>query len=741
MSYRRLPAAVASVLLSLSALGGVAAATSASASPVTTASVATAAGPASGWKPRGETYTGTAKTTDVKVPMSDGVTLKGDLLLPADASGDAVPGRYPVIVEITAYNKTVIMGGGGGLAGGDPAYLVKRGYGFLLVDARGTGTSPGTWQVFGDREQQDAAEVVTWASNQSWSNGNVGMVGASYMGISQLFAAGRHPKGLKAIFPQVPGADVYRDIVASGGQLDLGFMPLWLGLVNGTGYIPSPTQEGGAGALQQILGHIGGTGAATTELTVNALLGGDRAYDGPWYRERSPIEKAVPAITVPTFLIGGEYDLFQRGTPMVFQNLRERGVPAKMILGPWDHLQGSSGAEVGLAGYGTLNELWLRWFDRYVRGVADPALDRDIPNFTYRQLGSDQWVRRNGYLDTQRATSLQLSGSATPTLKKGTLTTGAGAPGTATLAPVPLSGLCTRSSSQWTAGVSGALGLGDNPCNVDNRANDLSAVVYETAPLQQNLRILGPINVRLFASSPSGDGLVSVHVSRVAPDGRVDRLTGGWQVLSLAANDASRSLKIGDRIIRPWHPYTKASQRNLARGEVRPVDVEVFPTGAVIPAGQRLRISVNAYDVPHLAPHVGVITSALSTVTLHTGGQYPAHIALPTLAGDGASAAQGATPAGVTGLVSDVTGQLSGGAGTTLPGGDALDQALDPTYDATSAAVDALAAAGDGGVSPATAPVSSPVRSAMTQPAGLAALGALGLLFLLVTRTWVRARA
>ena len=64
------------------------------------------------------------------------------------------------------------------------------------------------------------------------------MTGPSYMGISQIFAAAAHPPGLKAIFPQVPGADVYRDVVASGGQIDVGFIPLWLGLVTGTGLVP-----------------------------------------------------------------------------------------------------------------------------------------------------------------------------------------------------------------------------------------------------------------------------------------------------------------------------------------------------------------------------------------------------------------------------------------------------------------------------------------------------------------------
>ena len=143
------------------------------------------------------------------------------------------------MVTITAYNKTVIAGGfGSTLAGGDPAYLVKRGYAQLTVDARGTGSSDGSWCAFCAREDRDAAEVMTWAHSQPWSNGSTAMTGASYMGISQIFAAAGKPAGLKAIFPQVPGADVYRDVVASGGQLDVGFMPLWLGLVTVTGLIP-----------------------------------------------------------------------------------------------------------------------------------------------------------------------------------------------------------------------------------------------------------------------------------------------------------------------------------------------------------------------------------------------------------------------------------------------------------------------------------------------------------------------
>ena len=163
-------------------------------------------------------------------------------------------------MTITAYNKTVIAGGfGGTLAGADPAYLVKRGYAQLTVDARGTGSSEGQWNAFDARENKDAAEVMTWAHQQPWSNGSTAMTGASYMGISQIFAAAGRPPGLKAIFPQVPAADVYRDVVASGGQVDSGFMPLWLGLVTATGLIP-PAVAGTdpQSAIGALASHIGG---------------------------------------------------------------------------------------------------------------------------------------------------------------------------------------------------------------------------------------------------------------------------------------------------------------------------------------------------------------------------------------------------------------------------------------------------------------------------------------------------
>ncbi|MDP3890108.1 CocE/NonD family hydrolase, partial [Nocardioides sp.] len=408
----------------------------------------------SGWKPRPEQYPSTVTETDLAITMSDGVVLRGDLVRPADGAGNPIPGRFPVVVTITAYKKTALSSAGG-LGGPGPAYLVKRGYAQLTVDARGTGSSGGTWGAFSARESKDAGEIVEWAHRQrAWSNGAIAMTGPSYMGISQILAASHQPAGLKAIFPQVPAADVYRDVVASGGQLDVGFIPLWLGLVTATGLIPpayaasDPTS--GVGTL---LDHVAAFGTFTLPLLLGATLGGDAAYDGPFYAERSPIN-VVDKVTVPTFFVGGHYDLFQRGTPLLFENLRKRGVPTKMILGPWDHLQGSGGDGVAAAGYGTLEELQLRWFDHHVRGIADPGLDSDIAPLTYHEIGTGDWRQARDWIGPNlRATSFRLSGSSTPALAVGGLTTGTAAPGTSSVPPVPVSGLCTRSASQWTAGA------------------------------------------------------------------------------------------------------------------------------------------------------------------------------------------------------------------------------------------------------------------------------------------------
>lgn len=582
------------------------------------------------WTARPEQYADTVTLTDLEIPMSDGVILRGDLTLPAGPDGEPVDKRFPVVVTITAYNKSVLASTSLGGSTGD--YLVKRGYAQLTVDARGTGSSNGQWNAFDTRENTDAGEIMEWAASQEWSNGKTAMTGPSYMGISQLWAAAAQPKGLKAIFPQVPGADVYRDVVASGGAIDVGFIPLWLGLVTTTGLIPPAVGASEPqSALSIYLDHLMGGFGFTAQVIPAALLAQEPAYDGEFYEQRSVIN-VIDQVEVPAFFVSGEYDLFQRGTPLLFEALQRNGVPTKLITGPWDHLEGSSAADIGDAGYGTLEELQLRWFDHYVKGKRDKRMHKDIANLTYYEQGSGRWTRSKRWIDRDlRARSYHLSGSSTTALVNGSLTTGTPEAGTAAVLPVPVSGACTRSANQWTAGILNA-GASQfpfpNPCFDDTRLNDLTGVVFETEPMKRATAFRGPINARLHTSvAGAGDGMLSVSVEDVAPDGTVSRLTGGWQVLSLAETDRRRSRTLSGKIIQPWHPFTEESQAPLEG--IEPVDVEVFPTAAKIRKGHRLRVAIQAFDVPHLLPTLPVLLGSLSVITVHTGPETPSELTVP----------------------------------------------------------------------------------------------------------------
>jgi uncharacterized protein len=228
----------------------------------------------------------------------------------------------------------------------------------------------------------------------------------------------------------------------------------------------------------------------------------------------------------------------------------------------------------------------------------------------------------------RKALTFKLSGGTL--LSGGKLTTGTAAPGSSTILPIPVSGLCTRSTNQWTAGVMNAFPF-PNPCLTDNRLNDLTGVVFDTAPMTAPVRFQGPINARLYASVLGlvGDGMLSVSVEDVAPDGTVSRLTGGWQVISFRDLDQARSRYLDGTLIQPYHPFTQASRHNLTG--TAPIDVEVFPTGASIEPGHRLRLAIQAYDVPHLLPDLTLALGGLSAITVHTGGLTPSSLTVPAV--------------------------------------------------------------------------------------------------------------
>jgi predicted acyl esterase len=190
----------------------------------------------------------------------------------------------------------------------------------------------------------------------------------------------------------------------------------------------------------------------------------------------------------------------------------------------------------------------------------------------------------------------------------------------------PGTGICTLSSSQWTAGAGGYLPCESNP-QVDQT---LGAAVYQTAPLATVMRIDGPILADVWLTTTAHEAPVTVRVSDLAPDGSVDELTDGWLSAGFRAIDPARSRYMQGQLMQPWHPFT--SELAVAPGVPYELAVEVFPTNAVILPGHRLRVTITSGEFPHqLAPIPALANSLAGSTAILTDPAHRSYVALPVL--------------------------------------------------------------------------------------------------------------
>jgi putative CocE/NonD family hydrolase len=538
--------------------------------------------------PGPDDYPAIATEPNVPILMSDGVTLRATVRRPATADGKPAPGKFPAVLTQTPYNKVVLAGGDAvATLAGAPTLLIKHGYVAVTVDVRGTGNSEGSWDSFGPREQKDGLELSQWLVKQAWSDGSFGLYGASYMGINQFLTAAQDPPGLKAMFPIIPASDLYRDVTWHGGSVDAGFIPLWIGLVTALGFLPADDlQTDPVETLKVLLDRITtGTNFQTTSIS-SLVTQGDLAFDGDFYKERSP-ENVIDKIKVPTFITGGWWDLFQRGEPRLYNELKLPPGQKQLLMGPWYHVTAGDG--LGAAGAPpAMPNLALAWFDRWIKGK--PNHIEDFGPVTLNELGSGRWVTQPSYPGPVSSRRLYLRAG------KGLADTPPTAAATDTVLANPINGLCNRQTVQWTAGI-----VPSNPCVSDERLYEASGLTYTTPRLQQDLRLIGPLALTLHASTTAADTTWIATLADVAPDGKSTPLTSGWLMPSRRAIDESRSVRTaqGDLIV-PFHPFTRNSVQPVTPGKPETLNVELFGTNAVFAAGHRLRVVLTHGDIPHL---------------------------------------------------------------------------------------------------------------------------------------------
>ncbi len=560
-----------------------------------------------------------SKTTDnLNAIMDDGVDISISVTRPTDANGAYPAGSLPTIVTFTPYNKNT--NNAIPLGGGINTYLVTHGYNHVVVDVRGTGRSGGTWDPFSARETRDYPEVLDWVVKQEWCNGTLGLWGVSASATPSLWAGG-HP-AVKAMFPIVAHGDIYRDVVFIGGQAALPFLVAWTSVVEALAIVNPSFYDQPDQYLSAVAQHLDGVGGFQIyRLTGILTEQPDTVGDNSYWAAKAPLEVSQ-TIEVPTFIIGGLYDIFQRAEPLNYEALRHRA-NTKLLIGPWQHLQAAIGEGLPTQGIPIYDHIALRWFDHYLKSIDNGA--DQLPNVTQWVWGKERFSTSTDWPHPQAsARRLYLQ----PGKGLGTQPPAASAPPT-TVVQAPLSAVCSESTLRIAIGITGYAPL---PCwYQDNLVNTLEAS-FDSAPLPEDLYINGPLQADLWISTTTQNAGVIVRVSDLQPDGTAKALTSGLLTASLRAVDESRSRTLDGQMIQPWHPFTTASVQAVGAGNVVKLPIEIFPTSALIQKGHRLHISVGSTDAPGmLMPLPDLLQSAAGVLSIYNDADHPSSVVLPVV--------------------------------------------------------------------------------------------------------------
>ncbi|WP_234707770.1 CocE/NonD family hydrolase [Mycolicibacterium elephantis] len=511
---------------------------------------------------------------DVPIEMDDGIVLRADVFRPIDDDpapvlltygpygkgmrfSDHHPEQWQQLIE----KRPEVLSGSTNKYQAwetpDPERWVPHGYACVRVDSRGSGRSPGFLDPQSIREFRDAALCIEWAGKQPWSNGRVGMLGISYYaGLSWRVAALEpQPSHLAAICAWEGNADLYRDAFRHGGILTTWAQNWWkfriLTVQHGLGERGAKNPNNGE--------FVSGPDTLTdAELRANRVewapeRQSERFTAGDWWRFGHTRWENVRIPILSAGNWGGAALHLRGNTEAMMRAATEE---------KWLEIHGQEHWTEFYSDYGL--DLQRRFFDRFLKGERsrwhdEPRVILNIrhPGERYVLRGESdwpipdtQWVRM--YLDA----------------------------GTQRLVDAP-----PRSAAEWSFDARG------------------DGIRFWSDPLAGEREITGPIAVRLHISSTTTDADLFVVVHVFDPSGEEVTFQGAMDPYSSVGKGWLRAShrKLDPVLTREYRPYhTHDEPQPLVPGEVYELDVEVWPTSIVIPAGHRIGLSVLGRDYLHL---------------------------------------------------------------------------------------------------------------------------------------------
>lgn len=502
---------------------------------------------------------------DCEIKMTDGLVLKADIFRPIRE------GRYPVIMTHgpyakglafqegypSAWNRMVdehpdVAAGSSNLYQNwevaDPEKWVPDGYVCVRIDSRGCGASPGYVDHFSPRETQDYAECIHWAGVQQWSNGKVGLNGVSYYGINAWQVASLQPEHLAAICIWEGSADWYRDMTHHGGILST-FWANWYDMqVKSVQY-----GLGERGPISLVTGKqiCGDETLSEDQLAANRCDFGNEIYAHPLDDDYHKIRSAAwSKITTPILTAAnwGGQGLHPRGN---FEGFMRAASENK-----WLEAHGLEHWTEFYTDYGVL--LQKRFFDYFLKGLANDWNKQPRVQLQIRKIdGFEERHEQAWPIPRTQWTSFYIHENLTLSTEKP-----------------------TRSTT----------------LSFDAKGDGLT---FYSEPLSADTEITGPSAFKALIASSTVDADLFIVLQVFSPaneeivfQGAIDPNTPigqGW----LRASHRELDLQLSE----PWRPYHKHNEKQLLEpGKPVELDIEVWPTSIVIPAGFKIGLSIRGRD-------------------------------------------------------------------------------------------------------------------------------------------------
>ncbi|MBI4473972.1 MAG: CocE/NonD family hydrolase [Acidobacteria bacterium] len=585
---------------------------------------------------------------DVMIPTRGGTRLATDIYRPA-RNGVPVEERLPILLQRTPYNKE-----GGGLVEG-AKYFVRNGYVVALQDIRGRYKSEGSFHKYDEVTASDGYDTIQWLAKLPYTDGKVGMWGTSYGAHTQADAAKLNPPNLKALLLNFGGlSNGWKVKVRNHGAFELGQQ---LGCAWEEAGSDDPAVRAALQAepiekwftampLRKGLNPLS-ISPEFESYVIQEMTHGD--YDEYWKGLGvNWAEHYAGTADIPMLHVGGWYDTYAASTLENYLGLsKTKRSPIRLMFGPWTH-GGNANSTAGEVDFGRdaampnfSRELHLQWFDHYLKGKPSPV--SSWPPIRLFVMGTGDGHKdangrlyHGGYWRDEKEWPLPGTNFVKYYFKgDGSLDTGMPIAGSSPTTyrydphnPVPtiggaFSGALRRGAFDQRERENGF--PGSKPPYLPLKARP-DVVVFQTEPLKEDVEVIGPIKVVLYASSTAVDTdftakLLDVYTpSKDFPNGFDMNLTDG--------------------IIRARYRNSPLRQELMKPGEVYQFVIEAFPTANVFKKGHRIRIDISSSNFPRfdvnpntgepLGQHRRMITADNS---IHHDAVRPSHVVLPIVPG------------------------------------------------------------------------------------------------------------